>query len=412
MSLKHIFFSILFVFISIYIAFLNPHESTFHLTQSQTVKLPTVVLLLAAVFTGVLFSVAIFWTSNIKNSFSRWRSTLQKNRSEKKRERFESLYKKAENFFLSGRMEKALSLVDKVLEASPAHISALSLKGKILCAQGEKVLAASFQKKALEHEPQNISVLFDLATTYSQADQIENHISLLKKIHRDNPKALQPLIRLRDAFLKQEDWKNILATQDKIIPLMRDKKEEWEKELKNKSRYLFARGKQNLEQGKNDPAISDFKQAIKSWNKNSDAHLFLGDVYLKTGKPKVAIKKWLAGFEKTRNIACLVRVQKAYLEKEDPQDLVEIYQEAIDPNQPEESYKFVLLLALLHLEHKQAEKAKSILEENLSENELLGSLLLAQADKPANNGSSSDTNLDLIRDAVFQLSTSTKDTPN
>ena len=405
MSLKHIFFSIIFVFFSIYIAFLNPHESTVHLTQSHTVKLPTVVLLIAAVFTGVLFSIAIFWTSNLKNSFSRWKSTVQKNQSDKKLGRIESLYKKAENFFLSDRTEKALSYVNKILEESPAHIPALSLKGKILCSQGEKVLAANFQKKALEQEPENISILFDLAATYSQAGQITDHIGLLKKIHWNNPKAIQPLIRLRDAFLKQEDWKNILPTQEKILSLIKNNKEEWEKELKNKSRFLLSRGKQNWEQGKQGSAISDFKQAIKTWNKNSDAHLFLGDAYLKTGESKIAIKKWLAGFKQAQSITCLVRIQKVYLEKGDPQNLIEIYQEAINLSQPEESYKFVLLLALLHLEHNQAEKAKKILEENQTDNELLGTLLLAQANKPTNNGSNFDTNLDLIRDAVFQLTT-------
>ena len=403
--MKHIFFSILFVLFAIYIAFLNPHESTVHLTQSHTVKTPTVVLLIAAVFTGVLLSIAIFWTTNLKNSISRWRSTVQKNRNDKKLGRVESLYKKAENFYLSDRTEKALSHVDKVLEVSPTHILALSLKGKILCSQGEKVLAENFQKKALEQEPKNISFLLDLAETYSKAGQFTDHINLLKKIHWDNPKATQPLIRLRDAFLKQEDWKNILATQEKILPLMRGKKEKWEEELKNKSCFLFARGKKNLEQGKHDPSISDFKQAIKTWGENSDAHLFLGDVYLKIGKPKVAIKKWVSGFEQTRDIACLIRVQKVYLEKEDAQDLIEIYQGAIDSSKPERSYKFVLLLALLHLEHNEVEKAKSILEENQTKNELLGTLLLGQANKSANNGSNFHTDLELIRNAVFQFST-------
>jgi len=405
LSLKHIFFSILIVFFSIYIAFLNPHESTVHLTQIHTVKLPTVVLLIAAVFTGILFSTAIFWASNLKNTFSRWTSTVKKNRSGKKLGQVESLYKKAESFFLSDRTEKALSNVDKALEVSPTHTPALSLKGKILCSQGENVLAVKFQKKALEQEPQNISILFDLAATYSKAGQIADHINLLKKIHWDNPKAIQPLIRLRDAFLKQEDWKNILVTQEKILPLMKGKRGKLEEELKNKSYFLFARGKNNLEQGKNDSAISDFKQAIKTWKKNPEAHLFLGDVYLKTGKPKFAIKKWVVGFEQTHNIACLIRVQKAYLEKEDAQDLIEIYQEAIDPSKPERSYKFILLLALLHLEHNQVERAKSILEENQTRNELLGTLLLAQTNKPANNGSNLHTDLDLIRDAVFKFST-------
>jgi len=401
--LKHIVFSLLFVLFSIYIAFLNPHESTFHLTQSLTFKLPTVVLLLTAVFTGVFISIAIFWAFNLKNTFSRWKLNLQKSRGENKLRRIESLFNKSESFFLGGRLEKALSLIDKVLDASPNHIQALSLKGKILCSRGEKVLAANIQKKVLKLGPENISVLFDLATTYEQAGQIEDEIILLKKIHRDNPKAVRPLIRLRDAFLKQQDWKNVLIAQDKILPLIRDNKKEWDAEVKNKSRFLFARGKQNWEQDKRDPAISDVKQALKAWNKNSDAYLFLGDIYLETGRPKIALKKWFAGFEETHNIACLIRAQKVYLEMEDPQALIEIYKKAIDSNQPKARHKYVLLLVILYLEHKQVEKAKNILEENQTENELLGSLLLDYANKPSNNGSDFELNFNLIREAVFQF---------
>ena len=131
MSLKHIVVSILFVFFSIYIAFLNPHESTFHLTQNQAFKLPTVILLLAAVFSGVLISVVMFWTFNLKNTFSRWKTDFQKGRVAKKHNRIQGLFKKAENFFLCGRLDKASTVLDKVLDAVPGHVDALSLKGKL-----------------------------------------------------------------------------------------------------------------------------------------------------------------------------------------------------------------------------------------------------------------------------------------
>lgn len=398
MSLKHIVVSVLFVFLSIYVAFLNPHESTFHLTQSQVFKLPTVILLLAAVFTGVLISVAIFWTFNLKNAFSRWKTDFKKSRVEKKHNRLEGLFKKATNLFLCGRLDKASTILDKILDAVPDHVEALNLKGRILCAEGKSSQAVTLQKKALAKDPQNISVLFDLAATYSETDHADDEIELLKKIHRENPKAIQPLFRLRDAYLKKQDWKSTLMAQDKILPLIRNKKEEWDEELKNKSHFLFAKGKEQWEQDRRELAISDFKQALKAWSKNSDAHLFLGEAYMETGKSKTAYKKWIAGFEQTQNPLCLIRVQKAVLlEEGDPQELIQIYQKAIDPNQPKESYKFVLLLAVLYLEHGQAENAKSILEENPTGNELLGSLLLAHACQPSNNGS----NFDLIKEAVF-----------
>lgn len=398
MSLKHIVVSLLFVFFSIYVAFLNPHESTFHLTQSQTFKLPTVIILLAAVFTGVLISVVIFWTFNLKNAFARWKSAFRKNRVEKKYHRLQALFKKAENLFLCGRLDKASTLLDKVLNAAPNHVEALSLKGRVLCAEGEKSQAVNLQKKALTEDPQNISVLFDLATTYADAEQTDDEINLLKKIHYENPKAAQPLFRLRDAYLKKRDWKNILICQDKILPLIKNNKEEWSEELKNKSRYHYARGKQQWEQDRRDLAISDFKQALKAWNKNFDAHLFLGDAYLETGKSKTALKKWFAGFEETLNPICLIRAQKVIgLEEGDPQELINIYKKNIDANPPQESYKYILLLAVLYLEHGQVENAKNLLEENQTDHELLGSLLLTHARQPTNNGS----NFDLVKEAIF-----------
>jgi cytochrome c-type biogenesis protein CcmH/NrfG len=62
------------------------------------------------------------------------------------------------------------------------------------------------QEKALAEDPQNISVLFDLATIYAEAGHTDDEINLLKKIHRENPKATQPLFRLRKAYLKKQDW--------------------------------------------------------------------------------------------------------------------------------------------------------------------------------------------------------------
>jgi tetratricopeptide (TPR) repeat protein len=399
LSFKHIVVSILFVFFSIYIAFLNPHESTFHLTQNQTFKLPTVILLLAAVFSGVLVSVAMLWTFNLKNVFSRWKLDFKKGRVEKKHNRIQGLFKKAENFFLCGRLDKASTVLDKVLGAVPDHVDALSLKGRVLCAEGKNSQAIELQKKAVAGDPQNISALFDLATTYAETDQYDNQIKILNRIHRDNPKAVQPLYRLRDAYLKKENLNNVLIAQDKILPLIRNNKEEWEEELKNKSHFLYARGKQQWEQDNCDLAISDFKQALKASNKNSDAHLFLGDAYLETGKSKTALKKWITGFDQTQNVLCLIRAQKVVcLEKGDPQELIQIYQKLIDPNQPQESYKYALLLAVLYLEHGQAEKAKNTLEENQTNNdELLGSLLLAHANQSSSNGS----NFDLIKEAIF-----------
>ncbi len=406
MSLKHIVVSVLFVFISIYVAFLNPHESIFYLTQNRSFKLPTVTLLLASAFTGVLVSVVIFWTFNLKNAFSRWKSDLQKGWSEKKQKQLEDQLKKGKNLFLAGELDKSLSVVDKILDAFPENVEALDLKGKILCARGELEQAANFQKQALARDPQSMSVLFDLAKTYAEAGQHNEEINLLKKTHRENPKAVRPLLHLREAYLKEEDWQNVCSIQNKILPLIRENKKQWDEEIENKSRFLYSLGKQKWKEGKHDLAISNFKQALKTWDKNSEAHLFLGDAYLEKGKTKAALKKWFNGFQQTHSIACLIRAQKVYRNTGEPQELIQIYQKEIDPNHLQESSIYILLLAILYLEHGQADKAKVILEENQGDHALLNSLLLIHATPPANNGSNganSESSFDLIREAVFQL---------
>ena len=403
MALKHILFSVLFVFFAIYVAFLNPHESIFHLTQNQAFEQPMVVLLFAAVFIGILISITVYWIFNLKNTFSHWKSSFQKNRNDKKYKQLEQLFKKAENLFLCGKLEKALTLTEKVLDATPKHINALRLKGKILFNQGESIAAVTFQKKALELDPKNISVQFDLAKTYSESGQDQEQIDLLKNIHRNNPKAVQPLFNLRDAFLKKEDWKNVLTSQDKILPLIRDNKEEWNEELINKSRFLYARGKQKWDQDRRDSALSDFKQAVKTWDQNSDAHLFIGNVYLETGKPKIALKKWINGFEQTQNISCLARAQKVCLETGgNPEDLIEVYQKAIDSIQSSKKYTYILLLAVLFIELNQLDKAKNILQGNQANDELLGELLLSHAE---NSSPHSGPDFNLLKNAIFAQAT-------
>ncbi|MCH2606033.1 MAG: hypothetical protein MKZ63_04745, partial [Nitrospinales bacterium] len=63
-------------------------------------------------------------------------------------------------------------------------------------------------------------------------------------------------------------------------------------------------------------------------------------------------------FEETRSIACLIRAQKVYLKMEDPQALIEIYKKAIDPNQPQANYKYVLLLVVLYLDTNRVRRRR------------------------------------------------------
>lgn len=399
MSLKQIIVFLIFALLSIYTAFLNPHDSVVHITQSQSLKLPTVLLLLGSILIGVIVTVFLFWTFNLKSALERWKVGFKNNQIEKKSRKVEALFKKGENFFICGKTDKAQDLIEKVLDISPEHVGALNLIGRILSATGKPDQAENFHKKALAQDPRNIHALFDLADIYSKTGRKSEEIALLQKMQGMNPGTVAPLLHLRDTYLKQDDWKKVCILQKRILPLLRDNNEEWKKEQSNLGRFIFELGKKSLQAGNRDSAISEFKQAIRTCEKCLPAYLSLGDAYLESGKQKQALKIWNTGFQKTGDTACLVRAQIALRDSDNYQELLQTYEESLEAATQEVRSLLVLLLSTLYLEHGLADKARELLENNPPQHPLLHSLLLEKAQHSGNGNNT----FELTRDAIFAL---------
>jgi lipopolysaccharide assembly protein B len=398
-SLKQIIIFLVFALLSIYTAFLNPHDSIIHITQNQSLKLPTVLLLLGSIFIGVVVTVFLFWTFNFKSALARWKVSFQNSRVAKKTLRVEALFKKGENLFFCGKMDKSQALIEKVLDMFPEHVGALNLMGRILDASDKSVQAEIYYKKALILEPQNIHALYDLAQTYSKTDRRNEEIALLQKIQGMNPGTAGPILRLRDIYLQQKDWKKVCTLQKKALPLLRENIKEWKREQANLGQFHFELGKQYLENGNRDLAISSFKQALRVSEQCLPAYLSLGDAYLDSGKQKQALKTWKTGFQKTGHKACLVRSQIALRDSENFEELLRTYEETLETSTDQSL--LVLLLSTFYLEHGLEDKARHLLESNLSGHPLLHSLLLEKAQHSGNGHQ--ESHFELARDAIFTL---------
>ncbi len=398
MSLKQIIVFLIFALLSIYTAFLNPHDSVVHITQNQSLKLPTVLLLLGSILIGVIVTVFMFWTFNFKSALARWKVNFKKKRIAKKISKTEILFKKGESLFICGKTDKAKSIIEKLLDTSPEHVGSLNLMGRILSSTGKPDQAEIFHKKALTLEPQNIHALFDLANTYSKTGRQSEEIALLQKMQAMNPGTIAPLLQLRDIYSKQEDWKKVCVLQKRILPLLRENNEELKKEQTHLAQFLFELGKKNLQAGNRDNAISELKQAIRTSEQCLPAYLSLGDIYLESGKQKQALKIWKTGFQKTGNTSCLVRSQIALRESDEYQDLLRTYEESLETT--EDRPLLILLLSTLYLEHGQEDKALELLENNSPQHPLLHSLLLETAQQSGKQGA----HFELTRDEIFALS--------
>jgi lipopolysaccharide biosynthesis regulator YciM len=402
MSLKQIILFLILTLLSIYLAFLNPHDSVIHITQNQSIKLPTVLLLLSSILIGVIVTVFMFWTFNFKNALGRWKISLKNNQIKKKNNKVESLFKKGESFFICGKIDKAQNLIEKLLETSPEHINSLNLMGQILFAKGKSDPAEIYYKKTLSLESQNIHALFHLADTYSKSGRQSEEIALLQKIQEMNPGTVVPLLHLRDTYVKQQNWKKVCILQKKILPLLKDNTEELEKEQTNLGQFLFELGKQSMHFGNRDKAISEFKQSLHRYEKFLPAYLSLGDAYMESGKQKQAFKIWKTGFKKTGNKACLVRAQIALRDSDIYQELLQTYEEHLHQATTENDQSlFLLLLSTLYIEHGLVDKAQYLLENKTSQHPLLHSLLLETVQHSENGKKVSQ--FELTRDAIFSL---------
>ena len=403
MSLKQIIVFLIFSLLSIYTAFLNPHDSVVHITQSQSVKLPTVLLLLGSILIGVIVTIFLFWAFNFKNALLRWKISFKNNQVEKKNNKVEVLFRKAESLYICGKLDKAQTLIEKLLETTSEHIGSLNLMGLILSALGKHDPAEITYKKVLSLEPKNIHALFGLAETYSKTDRKIEEIALLKKVQGMNPETVIPIRHLRDTYAQQKDWKNVSIMQKKVLSLMRGNNDEKKKEQINLGQFLFELGSRNLQAGNLDNSISNFKEALRTHEKCLPAYLSLGDAYIQSGQKKQALKIWQTGFRQTGNKTCLIRAQIELRDSDSYKDIMQSYEKSLETTALEDRSHFVLLLSTLYIEHGLPDKARDLLENNSSQHPLLHSLLMENLQHSGNGNITS--RFELNRDAIFSLST-------
>lgn len=402
MSLKQIIFFLIFTLLSIYTAFLNPHDSVLHITQSQSIKLPTVLLLLGSILIGVIITVFLFWVFNFKNAFSRWKISFKNNQIQKQNNKAEVLFKEGESLYICGKIDKAQTLIEKLLETSPEHVASINLMGRILSASGKYDSAEILHKKALSLEPKDIHALCALAEVYSKTDRQSEEIAFLKKMQGISPGTVTPLRYLRDTYVKQRDWKNACILQRRVLSLMQGTNDERKKEQINLGQFLFELGNLSLKTGNRDKAISKFKEALRSYEQCLPAYLSLGDAYMESGKKKQAIKIWQTGFKKTGNKACLIRAQIELRDSDTYKEIMRSYEESLETSNSEDRSQLILLLSTLYIEHGLPDKARDLLENNPSQHPLLHYLLL---DTLQHSGSGKSTpHFELTRDAIFSLS--------
>jgi lipopolysaccharide biosynthesis regulator YciM len=414
-SLKTIFLFLVFSAFALYIAFLNPQDVDFHLTQNHQLRLPAVALIFISVFLGILASAVVYWIGSVGSLLRRMRFAARIRRRTKRRLRQDARLASAEKTALDGDWQSAIVWCRKILDRDPDHLDALLHLGDALRVQGEIREAVDVHARGAALAPENAKFLYSLAADYEAEGSVHRQIEVLNKIRQSEESALSPLIKLRDAHIKISDWKNAGDIQKAILTLQQ-KSQDQETERDRLGNILSQFALQLYEQGDTQGAVTAFKEAIKENGRLPSGYLFLGDIYAQKGESKPALKIWKSGFDTTLAPVFLQRIQNILESGKHHGDIVRAYEAAIQMTEDSQRQVLVLMLGSYFLQNNMTEQAIKVLESEPEGASLLHHVLLTVARETLKRGNGKTPKelqslFDKARQALFRAASKEPPSP-
>jgi len=365
-----------------------------HFAQGWSFQLPMIVLFLGSVLLGVLIAGFLHGTLSLKNFFINLKKAGRVKRQNKNNHLSERLFEEAENFLACGYVSKAVAAYEKILNTSPNHVRILAQLGNIAREEGNVERALTLHLRAVEIAPENLGVLYGLAEDYCARANPEKELGVLKKILEFDRRSPRVLCRMREVYLKSEDWVSVVEVQRKLVARIKGR-EKKEKEKRMLGQYIYKSGARYFKNDNFELAITEFKRALRENAQCLSAYILLGDAYLETGDRKGALKSWKKGYANTQSITCMMRMEDAYRDLGQVGGMIKEYKEAIrnSKNGPREI--LIMLLGVLCLEEKTPQETIRVIEENTdSEKAIIPSLILGDAYKQDHNETKSKKELE------------------
>ncbi|HLG23176.1 MAG TPA: tetratricopeptide repeat protein [Candidatus Manganitrophaceae bacterium] len=332
-----IVFFIAFIVLIGYLAQLNSGKVVFFVTRDTSFEMTVTALILFSSAVGALLVIVSAGVRETKNLFLSWKYA----RVQKKEAQVESYYTEAVNSFLAKRFRDATLLFQKALALNPNHVSALLRLGKIYRIEKNFNEAIRLHRKARSLDEQNIEALFALSRDLEEAQRFEEAIQHLKEILRVDETHLTALIRLRDLYIRLTQWEEAHPIQERIMKLPLSQ-EALRAELVIFLGTKYELGRNFLQRNQPEIARRYFKGGIKLDKSFLPAYIGLAEIHIKEGRMESAGALLEKGYEITRHLILLHRLEDLYLEMGEPERILQIYRNALDKDRHNTVLKFYL----------------------------------------------------------------------
>ncbi|QND70439.1 tetratricopeptide repeat protein [Tardiphaga robiniae] len=174
------------------------------------------------------------------------------------------------------------------------------------------------------------------AASFAGENRLEDSIAALENAHKFAPDAVDPVIALASAYVRQKQ-------PEKAAVLL----QEMTKKHPANAQLLVLSGRIKLEQNKDDQALQDFKAAVHQQPKNPIGYAALSDLYSRRKNYGAAIEAIQSGLqEQPQNVNLQMALGGLQIQKGNPDAAIEQY-EAVLKGQPQQALAINNLVSLL-----------------------------------------------------------------
>lgn len=226
----------------------------------------------------------------------------------------DTLRLKADEFFLEahrqqllGNQDDSFELLTHSLQLNPYSPPTMYELAFCYLKLHEDSLAVDMMKRAIEYAPDNYWYHDALVKLYVQSNHIDEAIGILERMSTRYPGKTDVLAMLESLYSSKQDWKNVIATLDKIEKIdgkseqlslekfrtyfqMKDEKSAFREmaaladEYPNDLRYRVLIGDLLMEDGKTDEALDIYNKVAMEDPENINLMLSYAEYYQVTGQ--------------------------------------------------------------------------------------------------------------------------------